>query len=125
METSQFTFNQKAGKVMPSAGKVMLTVFQDSRGVLLAHFQKCGENVNSVSYCEVLFELRDAISREHPDHWQEGYCFIIAMPDTIQPEQHRREFKNYSGNFMNICLTARTWPPATSISLVAKKSPWW
>jgi hypothetical protein len=27
-------------KVMPSAGKVMLTVFWDSQGVLLAHFQK-------------------------------------------------------------------------------------
>jgi hypothetical protein len=27
---------------MPSAGKVMLTMFWDSQGVLLAHFQKCG-----------------------------------------------------------------------------------
>jgi hypothetical protein len=39
---------------MPSAGKLMLTVFWDSQGVQLAHFQKHGENVNSVSYCEVL-----------------------------------------------------------------------
>jgi hypothetical protein len=36
-------------KSMPSAGKVMLTVFWDSQGVLLAHFQKRGGNVNSVS----------------------------------------------------------------------------
>jgi hypothetical protein len=49
METSHFTFNEKAGKVTPSAGKVMLDVFWDSHGVLLAHFQKCDENVNSVS----------------------------------------------------------------------------
>jgi hypothetical protein len=34
----------------PSAGKVMLTVFWDSQGVLLAHFQKRGANVNSASY---------------------------------------------------------------------------
>lgn len=34
-------------KVTPSAGKVMLTVFWDSQGVLLAHFQKRGENVNA------------------------------------------------------------------------------
>jgi hypothetical protein len=36
-------------KVMPSAGKVMLTIFRDSQGVLLAYFQKCGENQNSAS----------------------------------------------------------------------------
>jgi hypothetical protein len=43
METSQFTF--KKFKVMPSTGKFMLTVFWDSQGVKLAHFQRHGENV--------------------------------------------------------------------------------
>jgi hypothetical protein len=38
----------------PSAGNVMLTVLWHSQGVLLAHFQKRGENVHSASYCEVL-----------------------------------------------------------------------
>jgi hypothetical protein len=46
-------------KVTPSAGKVVLTVFWDSQRVLLAHFQKRSENVNSTSYCEVLLKLRD------------------------------------------------------------------
>jgi hypothetical protein len=31
----------------PSAGKVMLTVFWDFQGVLLASYQKRGENLNS------------------------------------------------------------------------------
>jgi hypothetical protein len=31
-------------------------------------------------------------------NWQEVYCFIITMPDPIQPEQPRTEFKNYNGN---------------------------
>jgi hypothetical protein len=61
METSQVTFNQK---VTPSTGKVMLTVFWDSQGVLLAHFQKHDENVNSASYCEVLLKRRDTIRRK-------------------------------------------------------------
>jgi hypothetical protein len=43
-------------KVTPSAGKVMLTVSWDSRGVLLSNFQKRGENMNSASYCEVLLK---------------------------------------------------------------------
>jgi hypothetical protein len=68
METSQMIFSFKQNfKVTPSAGKVMLTVFLDSQGVLLAHFQKRAENVNSVSYCEVLLNLRDTIRRKLPD----------------------------------------------------------
>jgi hypothetical protein len=36
----------------------------------------------------------------------------MTMPDPIQPEQPRREFKNCSGDFLNIRLTARTWFPS-------------
>jgi hypothetical protein len=31
-------------------------------------------------------------------NWQEGYCFMMAMPDPTQLEQLRRELKNYSGS---------------------------
>jgi hypothetical protein len=37
---------------------------------------------------------------------QDGQCFIMTMPGPIQPEQSRREFRNYRGNFLNIRLTA-------------------
>jgi hypothetical protein len=53
-------------KFIPSAGKVMLTMFWDSQGVLLTHFQKCGENVNYTSYCEALLKLQDEIRRKLP-----------------------------------------------------------
>jgi hypothetical protein len=46
---------------------------------------------------------------------QEGYCFIMTVPDPIQSEQPRREFKNYNGNFLSIRLTAQTWPLVTSV----------
>jgi histone-lysine N-methyltransferase SETMAR len=51
---------------MPSAAKVMLTVFWDIQEILLAHFQKCGKNVNSASYCEVLLKLWDTNRRKPP-----------------------------------------------------------
>jgi hypothetical protein len=51
-------------------------------------------------------------------NWEEGHCFIMTMPDPIETEKPKRELKNYSGNFMNIGLTARTWPLVTSICLV-------
>jgi hypothetical protein len=43
--------------VTPSAEKVMLTVFWDSQGVLLDHFQKRGRNVNCASHYEVLLKF--------------------------------------------------------------------
>jgi hypothetical protein len=46
----------------------------------------------------------------------------MTMPHPIQPEQLRREFKNYSGNFLNTCITAQTWPLVTSICLVCYKN---
>jgi hypothetical protein len=45
------------------------------------------------------------------DNWQEGYCFIMTMPDPIQPEQLRREFENYSRNFLNIRLDLHLFCP--------------
>jgi hypothetical protein len=75
----------KKCKVTPLCGKVMLTVFWDSQGVLLAHFQKHGENMNSVSYCEVLLRLQDAICRKHSGQLARGVLHN-TMPDPIQPK---------------------------------------
>jgi hypothetical protein len=62
-------------KVKPSAGKVMLTVFCDSREVLLVYIQKLAENVNSASYCGVLLKFRDAIRRKLPGQLPRGALF--------------------------------------------------
>jgi hypothetical protein len=66
METSQFTFNQKARclRLCHQLGTLCLPCF----GILreLVHFQKRGENVNSASYCEVMLKLHDAIRRKIP-----------------------------------------------------------
>jgi hypothetical protein len=85
---------------------------------MLDHFQKHAEDVNSASYCEVLLKLRDAIRRKRPGQLARGVLLHRSNARSIQPEQPRREFKNYSGNFLNIRLIARTWPLVTSICLV-------
>jgi hypothetical protein len=90
-----------------SAGKVVLTVFWDSLGVLLAHLQKRSDNVNSASHCEVLLKLRDAIRRKRPGRLERGVL--------LHHDNARREFKNYIGNFLNNGFPARTWPLVTSI----------
>jgi hypothetical protein len=50
----------------------MLTVFWDSQGVLLAHFQKRGRDVDSASYCAVLLQLGYAIRRKRPGQMGRG-----------------------------------------------------
>jgi hypothetical protein len=121
METYHFTFNQEVLGYTISREGYAYHVF-NSQGVLLAHFQKHGENVNSASYCEVLLKLQDAIHRKRPGQLARGLLLIVTMPDPIQPEQPRREFKNYSGKFLNICLTSRTWPLVTFICLVCQEA---
>jgi hypothetical protein len=77
--------------VSPSAGKVVLTVFGDSQGVLLAHFQKRGANVNSTSYCEVLLKLRDAVRGKRPGQLARGVLLHhdSARPHTARATQER------------------------------------
>lgn len=50
-------------------------------------------------------------------NWQDG-CFVMTMPDPIEPEQPKRGFKNCSGNFLNIHLIAQAWPLVTFVCLV-------
>jgi hypothetical protein len=72
----------KKFKVTPPAGKVILTMFWDSQGVQLGHFQKCGDNVNSASYCEVLLKLWDAICRKRPGSLARG---VLLHHDNVRP----------------------------------------
>jgi hypothetical protein len=62
----QVDLQPKKFKFTPLARKVMLTMFWDTKGELLAYFKNHGENVNFASYCEVLLKLWDAIRRKHP-----------------------------------------------------------
>jgi histone-lysine N-methyltransferase SETMAR len=64
----------------------MLTVFCDSRGVLLAHFQKCSEDVNSALYCEVLLKLQDANHRKRPGQLARG---VLLQHDNAKPHTAR------------------------------------
>lgn len=48
-------------RTKPSAGKVMLSVFWDSRGILLIDFLENGHTINGKYYCDLLSKLRDQI----------------------------------------------------------------
>jgi len=44
----------KKFKTLPSAGKLMLTIFLDSQGPILETYQERGTTVTSATYCDIL-----------------------------------------------------------------------
>lgn len=54
----------KKFKVTPSAGKLMATVFWDSKGILLIEYKKKGETINATSYASTLHNLREEIKKK-------------------------------------------------------------
>jgi len=70
----------KKFKSFPSAGKVMMTVFWDHRGVIFVDFLPKGETVNSRRYCDTLKKLARAIRVKRP-----GLQKVILHHDNARP----------------------------------------
>jgi histone-lysine N-methyltransferase SETMAR len=69
-------------KFIPSAKKMMATVFWDYCGVLLVDFLPRGESVNAAHYCETLDRLREAVRRKRPGLLSTG---VILLHDNATP----------------------------------------
>ena len=69
-------------KVVPSASKMMATVFWDMRGVLLVEFQEHGRTVNASSYCSLLERLKTAIRTKRKGMLTQG---VILLHDNARP----------------------------------------
>lgn len=78
---------KKKFKVTPSAGKVMASIFWDSRGVLLIDYLERGHTVTAERYCGTLRRLREAIRRKRPGMLSEG---VILLHDNARPHTARQ-----------------------------------
>lgn len=74
----------KKFKLLPSAGKVMITVFWDIQGVLLLDFLPKGETINSARYQETLKKLKCSIRRKRPSLQEVILHHDNARPHTAQ-----------------------------------------
>jgi len=59
--------SKKKFKMLPSAGKVMCTVFWDRKGVILLDFLEPGQTINSDRYIATLTKLKTRIYRVRPE----------------------------------------------------------
>lgn len=74
---------KKKFKRQPSAGKVMLTIFWDSQGVIMEHYLERGATVNSVRYSEMLStELKPAIRTKRRGLLSSG---VLLLHDNARP----------------------------------------
>lgn len=53
-------------KTVPSAGKIMASVFWDAKGILLVDYLEKGRTINADYYCGLLDKLRTAIDEKRP-----------------------------------------------------------
>ena len=51
----------KKFKVLPSAGKVLLSVFWDAQGVIIVDYLQRGATITGLYYTDLIHKLRDAI----------------------------------------------------------------
>ena len=72
----------KKFKVAHSAKKRMITVFWDSKGILLMDVLPAGATVNAARYCDTLDKLRDALRRKRPGQLSKG---VILQHDNATP----------------------------------------
>ena len=67
-----FSSTPRKARVVPSAGKVMASIFWDAKGVLLMDFLRKGETVTGMYYSSLLDKLRVAINEKRKGMLSKG-----------------------------------------------------
>jgi hypothetical protein len=105
--------------------------FKDSQGVPLTHFRKCGENVNSVLYRQVLLQPWNVICRKRPSQLATGVPLHHdnARPHTARATQGRiqelycdlLEHSSYSLDLVPSTWSTEKNPLVANVSLMSKR----
>jgi hypothetical protein len=98
MQSSQWKLpscpRPKKARQVRSNGKVMLTVFFDSRGVVHHEYAPQGTTTTKEYYQEVLHRLRDSVRCKRPDLWAattwQLHPFFASDSHVLGQPQHSR-----------------------------------
>jgi len=75
--------SKKKAKTVPSAAKVMGTVFWDAEGLILVEFLEPGQTITAACYVQTLHKLRRALGDKHLGQ------NIIILHDNVRPHTAR------------------------------------
>lgn len=67
----------KKAKVQKSAGKIMLSVFWDCRGVILTDYLTKGHTVTSTYYCNLLNKLKESVKQKRRGMLTKGVRLLV------------------------------------------------
>ena len=115
----------KKFRTEPSAGKVMLTLFWDKKGVILEHYMPRGTTVNSASYSDLLQNHhRPAIKSKRHGLLSSG---VLLQHDNARPHTARTTVATITDLHFECFLihhTHQTLPQAISVCLDCSKKQW-
>ena len=113
----------KKAKVVPSAGKVMASVFWDSQGVILIEYLQKGHTVTGQHYSAQLKRLREVIKEKRPGMLTKGVLFHQDNAPAHTSLVAMATIHNCGFDLFPIHLIRQTWPPPTSIFSPQMKTP--
>lgn len=117
-QSKQWTFPgeraPKKAKTVASAGKVMATVFWDSKGVIHVDYLEKGKTITGLYYAELLQRFDGELQKKRP-HFAKKKCFFTMTTRrlTHQPSS-RPNCWNYATNCCPIHPILQIWPRATT-----------
>lgn len=104
--------SKKKAKTVPSAAKVMGTVFWDAEGLILAEFLERGQTITAARYVQTLHKLRRALRDKRPDETSTS-CMTTLAPTPLA--SHRKQLQRLGGKFFHTPPIALIWHPPTTI----------
>lgn len=75
-------------KGTPSALKLMVTMFWDSKGILFIEYSEKGRSITTSSYANTLLNLKEAIKRKSVDNRPHVCCSSTLQPPNLAPSDY-------------------------------------
>jgi hypothetical protein len=117
--------HQKKIRTQPSAGKVMLTLFWDKRGVIFEHYMPRGNPVTSTTYTDLLKNhLRPAINSKRRGLLSTGILLQCDKAWSHTAHSTVATIQDCPLSVFHILRTRQTSTPVTFTSLDHSKRQW-
>ena len=98
----------KKAKTIPSAGKIMATIFWDSRGIILIDYLQKGKTITGEYYASLLDRF-DAILKEKRPIWRKKCFSITTMHQLTRVPLQRPNYLIYATKYFLIHLIPQIW----------------
>ena len=108
----------KKFRTQHSAGKVMATVFWDSRGVIMLDYKPNKTTITGAYYADIMRKLREAIKQKRRGMLTAGVLLLHDNAPVHKCRVAQAAIRDCRFEQLNHPRTVQTWPPAIIIYFV-------